>query len=98
MLDPNKQRVKIQDLIDDIAEGYISINMLQLALRGGVRRWDNIPEEIRDLLCGRDETYSGFIRQCFFPLKEGIGAIELAFRRGKQGKLSFDFKEVLKNA
>lgn len=86
MLDPSKRRVSIQDLIDDIADGYISINTVQIALCAGISRWPDLPEGVKDLICGKGESYTGYIRRAFGGIKEAIGSIELAYRRGNSTK------------
>lgn len=86
MLNPSKRKVNFQDLVDDIANGYISINMIQIALCAGISRWPCLPEKVKDLICGRGENYSGYIRRAFGGIKEAIGSIELAYRRGNSTK------------
>lgn len=95
MLDLSKRRVKIQDLIDDIADGYITLTVIQIALCAGISRWPTLPEKVKDLICGKGENYSGYIRRAFGGIKEAIGCIELAYRRGSSTEEEDQFIEEI---
>lgn len=76
---------KFEQLVDAIASGDISYTQLQIAMRASIRQREDLPRGIRDLLAGQGEHYSGLIYSMFKPIKEAIGAMELAYRRGADG-------------
>ncbi len=74
---------KFTQLVDDLVEGELGFNHLQIAMRQSIRKSKDIPEEIKDLLAGSGESDAGLIYKMFAPISEVIGTIELAYRRGK---------------
>lgn len=77
---------KFTQLVDDMVSGEVGFNLLQMAIRQYVRKSEHIPEEIKDLLAGCGESNAGLIYRMFMPISDVIGNMELAFRRGTQGK------------
>ena len=75
---------KFSQLVEDLVKGDLSLTHVQIAIRTSVRQRKDIPEGIKDLLCGRGKHYSGLIYTMFKPINEVIGSIELAYRRGSQ--------------
>ncbi|MFH1722909.1 MAG: hypothetical protein ABH950_09935 [Candidatus Altiarchaeota archaeon] len=75
-----------QQLEDDLVSGKLSWTQVQIALRSSVRLHKDVPEGIKDLLCGK-EGNAGLIYRMFKQIQEVTGAMELAYRRG------MDFKE-----
>jgi hypothetical protein len=73
---------KFDQLVQDLLDGSLSLNQIQMAIRASVRQNPEVPEEIKDLLCGRGEAFSGLIYKIFKVVQEAIGAVELAFHRG----------------
>jgi len=73
-------------LVNNLVDGTLGFTHIQIALRAYVRKSKEIPEEVKDLLAGGGEGHSGLIFQMFRPISAVIGTVELAFRRGTQGK------------
>lgn len=73
---------KFDQLVEDLTTGKISHTMLQIAYRAAIRQRKDLPEGIKDLLCGRSEYHAGLIYQQFKVISETIGSMELAYRRG----------------
>jgi len=74
---------KFDQLVEDLVSGELGLTHVQIAIRTSVRRRKEIPEGIKDLLCGRGESHAGLIYHMFRPIQDVIGAMELAYRRGK---------------
>ncbi len=70
------------ELVENLRSGKITFNMLQMAYRESIRRRDDIPEEVKDLLCGAGEGRAGIIQKMMSNVNEVVGNVELAFRRG----------------
>jgi hypothetical protein len=77
---------KFDQLVDDLEKGRLTLNMVQIAIRTYIRRRRNLPEGIKDLLCGNSESNVGLIFKMFQTIREVIGAMELAYQRGKDDK------------
>jgi len=77
-----KKKDKFTQLVDDLVSGDIGWNLIQMALRQYVRRSKELPEGIKDLLAGKDESNTGLIYRMFMPISDMIGNMELAYRRG----------------
>ena len=77
-------RDKFTQLVDDLLERKLSPLNLQQAYRSYIRQRKNLPEDIKDLLCGRSESDSGLIASQFHMISQMIGNMELAYLRGKQ--------------
>ena len=77
---------KFDQLVDDLATGVISATTLQIAYRASIRQRKDLPEGIKDLLCGGSESHSGVLFQLFKAMQETIGSLELAYRRGEINK------------
>ena len=78
---------KFDTLVEDLVSGRLGFTHIQIAMRASIRQRKDLPDGIKDLLAGRDATYSGLIFKQFKVIQETIGAMELAYRRGT------DFKE-----
>jgi hypothetical protein len=74
---------KFDQLVEDLEKGKLTLNMIQIAIRTYIRRRHNLPEGIKVLLCGKGDSNPGLIHQMFKPIQQVIGAMELAYRRGK---------------
>ncbi len=75
---------RFEQLVDDLTTGKLTLTHVQIAIRASIRRRDDIPEGIKDLLSGKGDSYSGLIYKMFKPMQEVIGTVELAYRRGAQ--------------
>lgn len=75
---------KFDQLVEDLVNGDLGLTHVQIAIRTSVRRRKDIPDGVKNLLCGEGEHYSGLIYTMFKPIQEAIGTVELAYRRGKQ--------------
>lgn len=71
-----------EDLVD--AWGKNSDKVFINAYRESIRRSPNVPEGVKDLLCGKDESNAGLIARHWQLIQSIIGNIELAHRRGEQ--------------
>lgn len=74
---------KFEQLVDDLKTNKITHNQLQMALRASIREDEHLPAEIKDILCGAGEANAGLIYRMFRPIREVVGACELAYLRGK---------------
>jgi hypothetical protein len=78
----SKQQLnKFDQLLLDLLDGTLTITQIQIAIRAYVRGRKDVPEGIKDLLCGVEAT-GGLIGKNFAVLRELIGTTELAYRRG----------------
>lgn len=82
LIDDLRQKDRFTQLVDDLMEGKLTLTQVQIAIRTYVRYSEDIPEEVKDLLAGKEHS-TGLIYIMFRPIQEVIGAMELAFRRGK---------------
>ncbi len=73
---------KFDQLVEDLKTGALSLTHIQIAIRAWVRERDDLPDEIKDLLAGRGESFSGIIYKQMRLVREIIGTVELAFNRG----------------
>ena len=73
---------KFDQLVDDLTTGALGLTHVQIAIRESVRRRKDLPEGIKDILAGKGESNAGLIYKHFSVIKETIGAMELAYRRG----------------
>ncbi len=73
---------KFDQLVEDLLSNALGHTHLQIAYRTYIRQRKDIPEEIKDLLCGT-EGHSGLIGSIFQQISSTISAVELAYRRGK---------------
>ena len=76
---------KFDQLVEDLVNGDLGLTHIQMAIRTSIRQRKDIPEGVKDLLCGSSAHDSGLIYSMFKPIKEAIGTVELAYRRGSQG-------------
>jgi hypothetical protein len=77
---------KFDQLVDDLKNGRLTLNMIQIAIRAYIRQRRDLPTGIKDLLCGSNESNAGLIFKMYQPIREIIGSMELAYRRGKDDK------------
>ncbi len=73
---------KFTQLVEDLVDGKLGFNQIQMAMRASVRQRKDVPESIKDLLCGRSESHAGLIYKMFKLIQEMMGSMELAYRRG----------------
>ncbi len=73
---------RFDQLVEDLNNGNLTHTHIQIAYRTYIRQNDNIPEGIKDILCGVEAT-GGLIGRAFNQISEIIGGVELAYRRGK---------------
>ncbi len=73
---------KFSQLVEDLVNGDFTLIQIQLAIRESIRRREDIPDGVKDLLAGISHD-SGLIYKMFYPISNVIGALELAYRRGK---------------
>lgn len=73
---------KFDQLVEDLTTDKISWTMLQTAVKASIRNRKDLPEGIKDLLCGRSAHHAGLIQKHFQLISETIGSMELAYRRG----------------
>lgn len=74
---------KFDQLVEDLVSGDLGLTNIQIAIRTSIRRRKDIPEGVKDLLCGKQRN-TGLIYKMFVPIQNVIGAMELAYRRGSQ--------------
>jgi len=86
---------KFDQLVHDLKTGKITHIQLQIAFRASIRERDDIPDPIKDILCGRSESHSGVIYKAFAVIYEIIGCTTLAYKRGHQA--GQEFKDDLNN-
>ncbi len=77
---------KFDQLVNDLDTGKLTPNMLQMAYRAHIRNSKQIPEGVKDFLCGCGDSNGGLILKMFQPIREVIGTMELAYRRGEASK------------
>ena len=73
---------KFSQLVQDLEDNSLGLLHIRNAVRAHIRSRKDIPDGIKDLLCGRRPRYSGLISQMFKTMEEIIGSLELAYRRG----------------
>lgn len=78
-----KENNKYYQLVADIKSGELSLTIVISAIRQSVRESESIPDDIKDLLCGSGESDSGYILRQFQVMRDVMGKMELAYRRGK---------------
>lgn len=69
------------ELLDNLNKNKLGHNQVQIAYRAWVRQSKNIPDGIKDLLCGK-EGYVSLLYEAFSLISQIIGNMELAYRRG----------------
>lgn len=74
---------KFTQLTEDLKSGELSLTHVQIAIRIYVRDSKQVPNGVKDLLCGANDSSSGLIYKMFMPIQQVIGSMELAYRRGK---------------
>ena len=80
---------KFDQLVEDLTEGDLTLTQIQIAIRTSIRRRNNIPDGVKGLLAGEQSisgTNAGLIYKMFAPVQDVIGAIELAYRRGRSNE------------
>ena len=71
-------------LVNDLTDGTLGHNHVQMAYREFIRRRPDIPDAIKDILSGRGEDMPGLLSGQFRAISQTVGALELAWRRGYQ--------------
>jgi len=71
----------------DLSTGKLGQIGMQNAIRAWVRSRNDLPDGIKDLLCGRGERDPGLLYRLFPPIANIIGTVELAYRRGYEAGL-----------
>lgn len=69
------------ELVDNLKNGSITANQIQIAYRSWVRQNEKIPADIKNLLCGKKHS-GGMIFEVFNLIAQFVGNMELAYRRG----------------
>lgn len=77
---------KYYQLVADIKSGELPLTIVILAIKQSVRESKKVPNEIKDLLCGKGEVDCGYIERQFFVMRDAMGKMELAYRRGTDKK------------
>ncbi len=72
---------KYYQLVEDMKSGKLPLTIVISAIRQYFRERKDIPDEIKDLLCGT-ESDSGYIFRQFQVMRDAMGKMELAYRRG----------------
>lgn len=75
---------KFDQLVEDLVSGELGLTHIQIAIRASIRQREDLPEGIKDLLAGGGRGNPGLIYAMFKPIKEAIGTVELAYRKGSQ--------------
>lgn len=83
------------DLVNHLTDGTLGHNHVQMAYREWVRRRDDIPDAIKDILSGAGEG-AGLLCPMFSSISQLIGGLELAWRRGYQAGWE-EAKEAVNN-
>lgn len=83
----SKQTNPYYELVDNLVSGKITLLVVQMAIKEFVRRSEEIPEGVKNLVAPYSDTGNGVIDKCFELMKQVIGETELAYRRGYQGGL-----------
>ena len=72
---------RFDQLVQDLMDGKLTLNHIQIAYRTYLRQRTDIPEGIKDILCGTDGG-AGLVGKAFNQISETVGSVELAYRRG----------------
>lgn len=73
---------KYYQLVEDLQKGELTLNIVCLAICQYVRQNERIPEGARNLLTAKEGR--GYIPKQFEIMRNMIGTMELAYRRGEQ--------------
>jgi len=73
---------KFDQLVDDLVDGKLNMNLVKIALASWVSRRKDLPETVRDMVSGDNPSHIGLIDRAFKIIKDGMGELELAYRRG----------------
>ena len=84
---------KFDQLVEDLDTGKLTPNMLQMAYRAHIRNSKHLPEGIKDILCGSGDSNGGLILRQFLCIREVIGSMDLAYRRGYDGVMEIGLDE-----
>ena len=71
-------------LVDDLAEGRLSLSMVQTAIKESIRRNPKIPEGVKNLVATYGDKGQCMVDRCFNIIKCSVGEMELSYRRGQQ--------------
>ena len=70
-----------EELVDNLVKGDLTLRDVQLAYRESIRKRLDIPDPIKDILCGGQNTV-GVIGDAFNLISEIEGATYLSYMRG----------------
>ena len=73
---------KFDQLVEDLVDGKLNMNLVKIALASWVSRRKDLPETVRDMVSGDNPSHIGLIDRAFKIIKDGMGELELAYRRG----------------
>lgn len=77
---------RFSQLVEDLTTGKLTLTQVQIAIRASIRDRKDVPDEVKDLLCGGGSGLgghsAGIIYRMFNNIQEVIGTVELAYRRG----------------
>ena len=79
----NNMADKFTQLVQDLQRGDLTLTHIQSAYRTYLRRREDLPDGIKGLLCGEENT-GGLVGQQFSFISKLVGNLELAYRRGEQ--------------
>lgn len=79
-----KQLNAYDRLVDDLINDRLCLTLIKIAIKEYIRRREDIPKGVRNLLCGDNPSGSGYIERQFSIIQGIIGTMELAYRRGVQ--------------
>lgn len=77
---------KFDQLVDDLITGELNPTHIRMAYKAYIKYRKDIPDEIKDLLCGGKQgksTSDGLIDKTFNLMSNIIGWVEIAYKRGK---------------
>lgn len=69
------------ELVDNLVKGNLTLKDIQLAYRESIRKREDLPSKIKDVLCGKEET-EGIIGDAFKLISEIEGATYLSYMIG----------------
>ena len=78
------------ELVENLKSGGLTLNQIQMAIREYYRQRADIPDGVRDLLCGAGSLNAGLIYKIFQIIDSLCGNLELAYRRGEDNRGDHD--------
>lgn len=74
---------KFTELVASLDSGELNLTHIQIAYRQHIKNSENVPDEVKSILCGNDENNSGLLYKHFALISSLVGSMELAVRRAK---------------